>query len=179
MHPPSAFSVKEAGQRVFRTSSVSLVTAADEAAQPPITMADPSAIRSTERKRVDKRAVSVGIIECPKVSGCEANDASIWRLLFIADRLSRTRYLGSDNGDQLRRFSTRLVPQFYSRSVTQPLWLRGVHGPLGVMIVEFERHQCAIRLGLQEYESCERVLRAFGWQCRDVSDHIVEVILIG
>ena len=47
------------------------------------------------------------------------------------------------------------------------------------MIVEFEWHQCERRLGLQEYESCERVLRAFGWQCRDVSDHIVEVILIG
>ena len=90
MHPPSALSVKEAGQRVFRTNSVSVVAAAVEAVQLIITMADPSVTRSPERWRGDKYAVSVGIIGCPKVSGCEANGAYYCRSV-ISDQICRIR----------------------------------------------------------------------------------------
>ena len=75
MQPPSAFSVKEAGHRVFRTNSVSVVKAVADAMQLPTTMANTSAARSPERLRVCERAVSVGIIVCPKVSGCKAGSA--------------------------------------------------------------------------------------------------------
>ena len=47
------------------------------------------------------------------------------------------------------------------------------------MIVEFEWRQCAKWLGWREHRPCGRVLRAFGWQSHDVSDYVIEVILIG
>ena len=98
----------------------------------------------------------------------------------INDLLLSTSYRGSDSADQLGRVSTTLAPRFYCRSATQPLWMRGAYNPhcghdSGIRVATV----CEEIGGGTSIRSFGRVLRAFGWQCRDVSDHIIEVILIG